>query len=57
MSNSNVFRAKIVTFYEKVKWQKCLKGLIPTLLEQIQKGLSRDIFGFKKTIFVCINTI
>ncbi len=57
MSNSNVFRAKIVTFYEKVKWQKCLKEPIPTLLEQIQKGLSRDIFVFKKTIFVCINTI
>ena len=54
MSNSNVFRAKIVTLYENIKWQKCLKQAIPTLLEHIQKGLSRAIFVFKKTIFVCI---
>ena len=54
MFNSNSFRANIVTLYKKIEWQKCLKQVIPTLLEYIQKGLSRDILVFKKTIFVCI---
>jgi len=54
VSNNNSFKANIVTLYENIKWQECLKQVISTLLEHIQKGLSRAIFVFKKTIFVCI---